>query len=146
MQVEDIYDAIDLEDDKEAVRLAIIQSDIIELGPADMNATAGGYQSPKRARLNVNYSIGPAGELEKHVKQQQTFKQIKVQHTSSVQHIGNSSSNSNQQHHLNQQQRIVVQALANGNVIARSHSPKFQQITTIPQHSRRKMQLVNRIA
>ena len=134
--MEDIYDAIDLEDDKEAVRLAISQSDIIELGPSDMNASPSGYQSPKRARLNINYSIGPAGELEKHVQQvssHQTFKQIKLQPS------GQSSSQ--------QQQHIVVQTLSNGNVItARSQSPKFQQITAIPQHNRRKMQLVNRIA
>ncbi|XP_060647478.1 uncharacterized protein LOC132785404 isoform X2 [Drosophila nasuta] len=75
--VDDLYDAIDIEDDKQIVRggaLAIDQSSsIIELNPADLNANDG-YQSPKRARLDINYAIGPAGELE-----QQYGQKVKVQ-------------------------------------------------------------------
>ncbi|KAH8397716.1 hypothetical protein KR215_010479, partial [Drosophila sulfurigaster] len=75
--VDDLYDAIDIEDDKQIVRggaLVIDQSSsIIELNPADLNANDG-YQSQKRARLDINYAIGPAGELE-----QQYGQKVKVQ-------------------------------------------------------------------
>ncbi|ALC47055.1 jumu [Drosophila busckii] len=76
IEVNDLYDAIDIEDDKEAVRRSIINGqceNIIELNPADLNANDG-YRSPKRARLDINYAIGPAGELE-----QQYGQKVKVQ-------------------------------------------------------------------
>ncbi|XP_033244970.1 uncharacterized protein LOC117187111 [Drosophila miranda] len=79
---EQLYDAIDIEDDKEAVRRAIASGQgthIIELNPADLNANHNGYhhqqqQQAKRARLDINYAIGPAGELE-----QQYGQKVKVQ-------------------------------------------------------------------
>lgn len=130
IEVEDIYDAIDLEDDKEAVRLAINQSDIIEMGTSDIiNAhdAVVGYQSPKRARLNVSYSIRPAGdETEKQhnlLTHTNHFKQAKVLQS-------------------HQQQHIVIQTLPQRG----SSSQQQQQFNTIPSHSRRKMQLINRIA
>jgi len=56
----------------------IISNDqhIIELNPADLNATDGYNQQPalKRARVDINYAIGPAGELE-----QQYGQKVKVQ-------------------------------------------------------------------
>ncbi|EDV49637.1 uncharacterized protein LOC6552034 isoform X1 [Drosophila erecta] len=79
IEVGDLYDAIDIEDEKEPVR-RIISSDqtqhIIELNPADLNATDGYHQQPasKRARVDINYAIGPAGELE-----QQYGQKVKVQ-------------------------------------------------------------------
>ncbi|XP_039492113.1 uncharacterized protein LOC120452103 [Drosophila santomea] len=79
IEVGDLYDAIDIEDDKEQVR-RIISSEqaqhIIELNPADLNATDGYHQQPalKRARVDINYAIGPAGELE-----QQYGQKVKVQ-------------------------------------------------------------------
>ncbi|KAH8351115.1 hypothetical protein KR084_004760 [Drosophila pseudotakahashii] len=81
IEVDDLYDAIDIEDDKEAVRRAISNAQaqhIIELNPADLNATDGYHhqQQPpsKRARVDINYAIGPAGELE-----QQYGQKVKVQ-------------------------------------------------------------------
>ncbi|XP_022210786.2 uncharacterized protein LOC111066455 isoform X2 [Drosophila obscura] len=86
IEVDELYDAIDIEDDKEAVRRAIASSQgshIIELNPADLNANHNGYQhqqqqqqqqQAKRARLDINYAIGPAGELE-----QQYGQKVKVQ-------------------------------------------------------------------
>ncbi|XP_015038643.2 uncharacterized protein jumu isoform X1 [Drosophila pseudoobscura] len=79
---EQLYDAIDIEDDKEAVRRTIASGQgthIIELNPADLNANHNGYhhqqqQQAKRARLDINYAIGPAGELE-----QQYGQKVKVQ-------------------------------------------------------------------
>ncbi|XP_017040059.1 uncharacterized protein LOC108087263 [Drosophila ficusphila] len=79
IEVDELYDAIDIEDDKEAVRRAIsnVQAQhIIELNPADLNANDGYDQQPqsKRARVDINYAIGPAGELE-----QQYGQKVKVQ-------------------------------------------------------------------
>lgn len=76
VQVDELYDAIEIEEDKHAIRRAIANGhvgSIIELNPADLNANDG-YQSPKRARLDINYAIGPAGELE-----QQYGQKVKVQ-------------------------------------------------------------------
>ncbi|XP_073817544.1 forkhead box protein N4 jumeau [Musca autumnalis] len=166
IEVEDIYDAIDIDDDKEAVRMAISQSDIIELSPADYNLTgvSGGgnenHQSPKRARLNINYSIGPAGEIEKqiqnqqqqqhqqqrHIQMQNIKKIVKVQNIQDLQHI---------QQQLQQQQQIVVQTIntngSNGGLQQHTTAGQFTQIGTIlgettVNQNRRKMQLVNRIA
>lgn len=53
-------------------------ANIIELNPADLNANDG-YRSPKRARLDINYAIGPAGELE-----QQYGQKVKVQQVHQV--------------------------------------------------------------
>ncbi|KAH8241237.1 hypothetical protein KR032_004533 [Drosophila birchii] len=84
-QVDELYDAIDLEDDKDAVqRLINNQSQhIIELNPADLNANDGYQQQPpaKRARVDINYAIGPAGELE-----QQYGQKVKVQQVAQLQH------------------------------------------------------------
>ncbi|XP_034663533.1 uncharacterized protein LOC117898322 isoform X2 [Drosophila subobscura] len=83
IEVDELYDSIDIEDDKEAVRRVIASgkgSHIIELNPADLNANHNGYhhqqqqQQAKRARLDINYAIGPAGELE-----QQYGQKVKVQ-------------------------------------------------------------------
>ncbi|EDX13492.1 GD18690 [Drosophila simulans] len=79
IEVGDLYDAIDIEDDKESVRRIIANDQaqhIIELNPADLNATDGYHQQPasKRARVDINYAIGPAGELE-----QQYGQKVKVQ-------------------------------------------------------------------
>jgi len=80
LQVDDLYDAIDIEDDKEAVRRVLTNGQaqhIIELNPADLNATDGYHQQQppsKRARVDINYAIGPAGELE-----QQYGQKVKVQ-------------------------------------------------------------------
>ncbi|XP_017119152.1 uncharacterized protein LOC108140707 [Drosophila elegans] len=81
IEVDELYDAIDIEDDKEAVRRAIANGQaqhIIELNPADLNANDGYHhqQQPplKRARVDINYAIGPAGELE-----QQYGQKVKVQ-------------------------------------------------------------------
>lgn len=75
-QVDELYDDIEIEDDKHAIRQALANcqpGSIIELNPADLNANDG-YKSPKRARLDINYAIGPAGELE-----QQYGQKVKVQ-------------------------------------------------------------------
>ncbi|XP_005181172.2 serine-rich adhesin for platelets [Musca domestica] len=162
IEVEDIYDAIDIDDDKEAVRMAINQSDIIELSPADYNITTvscnENHQSPKRARLNINYSIGPAGEIEKqiqnqqqhhhqqrHIQMQNIKKIVKVQNIQDLQHI---------QQQL-QQQQIVVQTISSNGGLQQQHATagQFTQIGTISSalgevanQNRRKMQLVNRIA
>ncbi|SPP87690.1 uncharacterized protein LOC117589852 isoform X2 [Drosophila guanche] len=84
IEVDELYDSIDIEDDKEAVHRVIASgqgSHIIELNPADLNANHNGYhhqqqqqQQAKRARLDINYAIGPAGELE-----QQYGQKVKVQ-------------------------------------------------------------------
>ncbi|XP_043652003.1 uncharacterized protein LOC122619257 [Drosophila teissieri] len=79
IEVGDLYDAIDIEDDKERLRRIISNNQaqhIIELNPADLNATDGYHQQPalKRARVDINYAIGPAGELE-----QQYGQKVKVQ-------------------------------------------------------------------
>ncbi|XP_034487883.1 homeobox protein 12 [Drosophila innubila] len=82
IEVDELYDAIEIEDDKEAVRNAIASgrthNSIIELNPADLNVNDG-YQSPKRARLDINYAIGPAGELE-----QQYGQKVKVQQVQQI--------------------------------------------------------------
>ncbi|EDW66554.1 uncharacterized protein jumu [Drosophila virilis] len=78
IEVDELYDAIDIEDDKQAVRHAIAhgqKSSIIELNPADLNANDG-YRSPKRARLDINYAIGPAGELEQKYGQKVKVQQV----------------------------------------------------------------------
>ncbi|KAH8347081.1 hypothetical protein KR059_004891, partial [Drosophila kikkawai] len=86
IEVDELYDAIDIEDDKEAVRRLInsTSSNIIELNPADLNANDGyHHQQPpaKRARVDINYAIGPAGELE-----QQYGQKVKVQQVAQLQH------------------------------------------------------------
>ncbi|KAM8704038.1 hypothetical protein ACLKA7_008626 [Drosophila subpalustris] len=85
IEVDELYDAIEIEDDKQAVRNAIANghtnNSIIELNPADLNVNDG-YQSPKRARLDINYAIGPAGELE-----QQYGQKVKVQQVQQMQHV-----------------------------------------------------------
>ncbi|XP_075144551.1 forkhead box protein N4 jumeau [Haematobia irritans] len=157
IEVEDIYDAIDIDDDKEAVRMAISQSDIIELSPADYIANSENHQSPKRARLNINYSIGPAGEIEKQIQNQQRQIQnqlqmqnikkiVKVQNIQDLQHI---------QQQL-QQQQIVVQTISangggGGGIQQQTSNGQFTQIiggslASNDNQNRRKMQLVNRIA
>ncbi|XP_037948140.1 putative uncharacterized protein DDB_G0271606 [Teleopsis dalmanni] len=171
IEVGDYYDAIELDGDK---LTEINQADIIELSPTDINATHCqqlkqeqnvDYQSPKRARLNVNYSIGPVVELEKqiqqnqqhqqhqqqlvHVRQQQLqqqrqqllqqgFKTIKLQ-ASTLQQL--------QQQQQQQQQHVIVQTLGTngGNLTTATNSPQYQQISAIPNQNRRKMQLVSRI-
>lgn len=102
------------------------QSDIIELSPADLNAAS---QSPKRARLNINYSIGPAGELEKQIQQhklqQQHQQHQQHQHQQLVLQKQQQKQNQNQQQqqqHIQhsikqykvQPQHIVVQTITNG--------------------------------
>ncbi|XP_065354266.1 probable serine/threonine-protein kinase dyrk2 [Calliphora vicina] len=148
IEVEDIYDAIDIDDDKEAVRMAISQSDIIELSPADYNISGdSSHQSPKRARLNVNYSIGPAGEIEKHFQthnhqQQQQLhiqsikKIVKVQNVHDLQQI--------QQQLQQQHQQIVVQTISTNS--GSSQQTLQQQGSAQFTHLGRKMQLVNRIS
>lgn len=85
IEVDELYDAIEIEDDKQAVRNAIANghttNSIIELNPADLNVNDG-YQSPKRARLDINYAIGPAGELE-----QQYGQKVKVQQVPQLQQV-----------------------------------------------------------
>ncbi|XP_011194986.2 serine-rich adhesin for platelets isoform X1 [Zeugodacus cucurbitae] len=174
-KVEDIYDAIDIEDDKETLQrhLSVNQSDIIELSPADLNAAA---QSPKRARLNINYSIGPAGELEKQIQQQKLQQQHQQQQQQQQlilqkQHFKQNQQQQQQQQHIQhtikqykvQSQHIVVQTITNG-----SKTTKLQAINTatnatigsvsgalsnlgmtqingVLSNNRRKIQLVNRI-
>ncbi|XP_030371062.1 uncharacterized protein LOC115621536 [Scaptodrosophila lebanonensis] len=121
-KVDDLYHAIDIdEDNKEAVRRAIANDQgthIIELNPADLNANANdGYQSPKRARLDINYTIGPAGDL-----QQQYGQKVKVQPVlqASQSLLPVAQQQQQQQQHQHQQ---------------------LQQ----PTYNRRKMPLVNRI-
>ncbi|XP_017465145.1 PREDICTED: uncharacterized protein LOC108358370 isoform X1 [Rhagoletis zephyria] len=149
-KVEDIYDAIDIEDDPN--HLSVNQPDIIELSPADLNAAV---QSPKRARLNINYSIGPIGELDKQIQQQRPQQPQKQIHQQQIQH-------SIKQYKV-QPQHIVVQTITNG-----SNTTSIQAINaatgntigtvsgsfstvglshingTMP-NNRRKIQLVNRI-
>ncbi|XP_020814051.1 uncharacterized protein LOC110188622 [Drosophila serrata] len=85
IEVDELYDAIDIDDDKEAVRRLINNQSqhIIELNPADLNANDGYQQQPpaKRARVDINYAIGPAGELE-----QQYGQKVKVQQVAQLQH------------------------------------------------------------
>ncbi|KAH8318166.1 hypothetical protein KR074_011743 [Drosophila pseudoananassae] len=96
-QVDELYDAIDIEDDKEAVRRLIASTQapsIIELNPADLNANDGYQQPPsKRARVDINYAIGPAGELEQQygqkVKVQQVTQPASLQLQSQQQHPAN---------------------------------------------------------
>lgn len=144
--MEDIYDAIDIDDDKEAVRMAISQSEIIELSPADYNIGVESHQSPKRARLNINYSIGPAGEIEKQIKNNQhqmhiqgIKKIVKVQNIQDLQQI---------QQQL-QQQQIIVQTIGGGSAgqhqISNGQFTQFSGISAFNDHqNRRKMQIVNR--
>lgn len=137
--------------------MAISQSDIIELSPADYNITGESHQSPKRARLNVNYSLGPSGEIENQFQNQQqlqiqTIKKIvKVQNVHDLQHIQQQL----QQHH--QHQMIVHNISTNNNVnsqhqqLSQQANGQFSQIGSIPSTindnlNRRKMQLVNRIS
>ncbi|XP_023034158.2 GATA zinc finger domain-containing protein 7 [Drosophila willistoni] len=82
IEVDELYDAIDIEDDKEAVRRSIVNggTHIIELNPCDLNANDGYQLAAKRARLDINYAIGPAGELE-----QQYGQKVKVQPVVQVQ-------------------------------------------------------------
>ncbi|XP_055848840.1 serine-rich adhesin for platelets [Episyrphus balteatus] len=79
IEVEDFYDAIDMEDDKEAVRLQINSNDIIEMTSSPTSSIDNDYNSPKRARLSVNYSIGPAGEVQQQFKQQHSQQQHQQQ-------------------------------------------------------------------
>ncbi|EDV41530.1 uncharacterized protein Dana_GF17528 [Drosophila ananassae] len=97
IEVDELYDAIDIEDDKESVRRLIASTqapNIIELNPADLNANDG-YQLPpsKRARVDINYAIGPAGELEQQygqkVKVQQVTQPASLQLQSQQQHPPN---------------------------------------------------------
>ncbi|KAH8307561.1 hypothetical protein KR044_003003, partial [Drosophila immigrans] len=82
--VENLYGAINFEDEKQPVRgsaLVVGQpSSIIELNPSDLNANDG-YHSPKRARLDINYAIGPAGELEQQYGQKVKVQQVLQQQT-----------------------------------------------------------------
>lgn len=130
--------------------MAISQSDIIELSPADYNITGDSHQSPKRARLNVNYSIGPAGEIEKqfqnhnHQQQQQLQIQnikkiVKVQNVQELQQI-------QQQFQQQQHQQIVVQTITTNNSGATGQQTFQQQNNAQFTHIGRKMQLVNRIS
>ncbi|XP_004524378.1 uncharacterized protein LOC101453505 isoform X2 [Ceratitis capitata] len=174
IEVEDIYDAIDIEDDKAALhtRLSINQPDIIELSPADLNVAA---QSPKRARLNINYAIGPAGEVEKQIKQQKLLQQQQQLVLQKHQHQHQQKQTQQQQQQQQQQiqhsikqykvqpQHIVVQTITNG-----SNTTSIQAINTATgttigsvsgalstlgatqlngsiSNNRRKIQLVNRI-
>lgn len=121
--------------------MAISQSDIIELSPADYNISGESHQSPKRARLNVNYSIGPAGEIEKQFQSQQQMqiqsikKIVKVQNVHDLQQI--------QQQLQQQHQQIVVQTITTSNG---SVQQTLQQGNAQFTHIGRKMQLVNRIS
>lgn len=154
-QVEDIYDAIDIDDDKEAVRMAISQSDIIELSPADyISNSSESHQSPKRARLNINYSIGPAGEIEKQIQHRQLQNQLQLQNIKKIVKVQNIQDLQHIQQQL-QQQQIVVQTISSNGTIqhqqqATSNNGQFTQIGTLSSlndgTNRRKMQLVNRIA
>ncbi|KAM7359847.1 forkhead box protein N4 jumeau isoform 1-T2 [Cochliomyia hominivorax] len=140
LEVEDIYDAIDIDDDKEAVRMAISQSDIIELSPADYNISDDCHQSPKRARLNVNYSIGPAREIEKQFQNQQQLQNIKkivkVQNVQDLQQI--------QQQLHQQHQQIVVQTITTSSGSLSQQTFQHQSNSQVT-HIARKMQLLNRI-
>ncbi|KAH8383704.1 hypothetical protein KR009_010137, partial [Drosophila setifemur] len=86
IEVDELYDAIDIEEDKDAVRRVISNcqtSHIIELNPADLNANDGYLQQQppsKRARVDINYAIGPAGELE-----HQYGQKVKVQQVTQLQ-------------------------------------------------------------
>lgn len=92
-----MYDAIEIEEDKESVRRLINSTqapNIIELNPADLNANDGYQQPPsKRARVDINYAIGPAGELEQQygqkVKVQQVTQPASLQLQSQQQHPPN---------------------------------------------------------
>ncbi|XP_014092671.3 uncharacterized protein jumu isoform X3 [Bactrocera oleae] len=162
IEVEDIYDAIDIEDDKETMQrhLTVNTSDIIELSPADLNAAA---QSPKRARLNINYSIGPAGELEKQIQQHKLQQQQQLLLQKQQQ-----KPNQQQQHiqhsikqYKVQPQHIVVQTIRNGSKTTSIQAINTATGTTIGSvsgalstlsqingaisNNRRKIQLVNRI-
>lgn len=95
IEVEDFYDAIDMEDDKEAVRLQINSNDIIEMTSSPTSSIDNDYNSPKRARLSVNYSIGPAGEVQQQFKQHQPqiiHHQQQQQHQNQHTHILTTSS------------------------------------------------------
>lgn len=141
IEVEDIYDAIDIDDDKEAVRMAISQSDIIELSPADYNISGDSHQSPKRARLNVNYSIGPAGEIEKHIQTHNQQQQLQIQSIKKIVKVQNVHDLQQIQQQLQQQhQQIVVQTITTNS--GSSQQQGNAQFT----HLGRKMQLVNRIS
>lgn len=138
--------------------MAISQSDIIELSPADYNISADNHQSPKRARLNVNYSIGPASELEKQFQnqqQQQQHHQVQIQGIKKIVKVQNVHDLQQLQQQLQQQQQIVVQTIStnSGNGQHQSSSSSNAQYTHIgtmsslnDNQNRRKMQLVNRIA
>ncbi|KAH8267290.1 hypothetical protein KR018_004585, partial [Drosophila ironensis] len=81
IEVDEYYDSIDIDDDKEAVRRVIANGQaahIIELNPSDLNAVDGYQQQQppsKRSRLDISYALSPAGELE-----QQYGQKVKVQH------------------------------------------------------------------
>ncbi|XP_053945647.1 serine-rich adhesin for platelets isoform X1 [Anastrepha ludens] len=120
-KVEDIYDAIDIEDDQ--THLSINQSDIIELSPADLNVAA---QSPKRARLNINYSLGPAGELEKQIQQQKIQQQQQQLHQ---QQQHQTQQQQQQQQHFQQQKQ---QQKPNQQQQQQQHSIKQYKVQ--PQH------------
>ncbi|EDV93110.1 putative GPI-anchored protein pfl2 [Drosophila grimshawi] len=83
IEVNELYDAIEIDDSKLAVHQAIAVSSqstsIIELNPADLNVNDG-YRSPKRARLDINYAIGPAGELEQQYGQKVKVQQVMQQY------------------------------------------------------------------
>lgn len=154
IEVEDIYDAIDIDDDKEAVRMAISQSDIIELSPADYNISAENHQSPKRARLNVNYAIGPAVETDKQFQKQQQQQQhhMQIQNIKKIVKVHNVHDLQHLQQQL-QQQQIVLQTITTNNGSsqqlhqANSHFTQIGSLSTLNENqNRRKMQLVNRIS
>ncbi|KAI8123287.1 Forkhead box protein N4 [Lucilia cuprina] len=146
IEVEDIYDAIDIDDDKEAVRMAISQSDIIELSPADYNISGESHQSPKRARLNVNYSIGPAGDIEKQFQSHNQQQQLQIQNIKKIVKVQNVHDLQQIQQQLQQQhQQIVVQTITTNNNSSQQTLHQ-QQGNTHFTHIGRKMQLVNRIS
>ncbi|XP_055381007.1 forkhead box protein A2-B isoform X2 [Condylostylus longicornis] len=81
IEVQDIYDAIDLEDDKESLHLTLRQNDLLEY-------TTNEYPSPKRTKVDVNYT---------------------VQNIDSIKTISSSPSSRNHQQIITTQQHLSVQ-------------------------------------
>ena len=79
-----------MEDDKEALHMAIRKNDIIEY-------TENEFSSAKRARLDVNYQIGPAGVFKQH-HHQHHHSQNKHHHQIDNQHHHSQMQQSQQQH------------------------------------------------
>uniref|UniRef100_A0A1A9W607 Fork-head domain-containing protein n=1 Tax=Glossina brevipalpis TaxID=37001 RepID=A0A1A9W607_9MUSC len=147
-EVEDIYDTIDIEDDKDDARLALNQSDIIELNPADYNTNVThdeNHQSPKRARLNVSYTIASVNEKQPQQTQQQQQQQqtIQLQNVKKIIKVQNAHDLQQLQQQLQQQQIIVQKTLTNG--LLAQQQQQQQQLSATISTNRRKMQLVNRI-